>query len=79
MNTGKEQLISMLNSEGVRRQQLVDCVIEAKHNKREKFTEITFGTSCADVVDACNGQKMVGIIIWVPRDVYDANTKKTGE
>ncbi|KGA24941.1 hypothetical protein AO825_08460 [Pectobacterium brasiliense] len=75
MSKGVEQLTAMINHDGVRQQRLIDCIFEAKTNKRQKCTEITFGTKCADVVDACNAQKMVGLILWIPRDVFDKCTK----
>ncbi len=75
MSKAIEQLTQMLSADGVRYQQLPDCISNAAFKKRGSYTEITFGTKCADVVDAVDGKKVVGIILWIPRDTYDKAIK----
>lgn len=75
MGKGIEQITEMLKVEGVRQQLLHSSVFEAKINKREKCTEIHFGTRCADVLDAVSADKVVGLILWIPRKEYDEITK----
>jgi len=71
MKKGGEQLTQMINGDGVLYQLLPDCIVGAKSKKREQCTEVTFGTRCADVMDAVEGKGVVGIILWVPRNTYD--------
>ncbi|MGR7403773.1 hypothetical protein ACU61D_11170 [Klebsiella aerogenes] len=75
MSKGIEQLTAMINADGVRYQQLPDSISNATFKKRGGYTEITFGTKCADVLDAVDGRKVIGIILWVPRETYDKVVK----
>lgn len=79
MSDGVNQLTQMLSADGVRYQQLPDCITDAKLKKRGGYTEITFGTKCADVIDAVDGRNVIGIILWVPRNVYDSVLKGGAE
>ncbi len=75
MGKGVEQIAQMLNAPGIKRQMLHECLIEAEYKSRQKFTEITFGTKCCDVMDAMEARSVVGIILWVPREDFDKAVK----
>lgn len=71
MSSGLEQLTQMIGANGVRYQILSTCVVAAKALQRPRITHITFGTKCADVADAVSAEKMVGVVLWIPRRAYD--------
>lgn len=73
LSSGAEQLTAMINADGVRYHMLTSVVIEAK--VRKGVTEITFGTKCVDVINAVDARETVGIVLWIPRKVYDGVIK----
>jgi hypothetical protein len=69
MATGKDLIKATMAADGTKIQMLQSC-LEKVDKKRDRVV-VSFGTTAATVNDVLDGTNMVGVVLWVPRDVYD--------
>ena len=69
MAIGKDLIRAAIESDGTKIQMLQSC-LEKADKKRDRVV-VTFETTAATVNDAVDGANMVGVVLWVPRAVYN--------
>lgn len=69
MATCKDLIKAAIEADGTKIQMLQSC-LEKVDKKRDRVV-VTFGTTAATVNDAVDGVNMVGVVLWVPRAVYN--------
>lgn len=65
----KDLIKAAIEADGTKIQMLQSC-LEKVDKKRDRVV-VTFGTTAATVGDALDGADKVGVILWVPRSVYN--------